>query len=259
VGAAKAQHRLQPRGAHDRRDGAPGCGRAGRRRPPAQGLGRAARAGLTLLSALALHIALAGSARAATAEEIWSAYEKRWLATRSYSASFRQKIEIAGVDGPIESAGKFYFARPDRMRWDYVEGQKQLVVGDGKTVWIYQPDLEQVYRVDYSTAFGSGGLVALLAGREGLSRRYRTTLLDAGTSTIQIRLIPADGAGEMLDLTMAAGTMDLVTVRVTDPAGSVTVVDFDDASRNGNMDEALFRFTPPAGVDVIDSTPPPAQ
>jgi outer membrane lipoprotein carrier protein len=194
-------------------------------------------------------------ARAATAEEIWSAYEKRWLATRSYSASFRQKIEIAGVDGTVESSGRFYFSRPDRMRWDYLEGQKQVVVGDGRNVWIYQPDLEQVYRVDYGTAFGSGGLVALLAGREGLSRRYRTTLLDAGSSTIQIRLIPSDGAGEMLDLTMAAGTMDLVTVRVTDPAGAVTVVDFDGPERNGAGDEALFRFTPPAGVDVIDSPP----
>ena len=198
-------------------------------------------------------------ARAATAEEVWSAYEKRWASTRSYSASFHQAIEIAGVDGNVESSGKFYFARPDRMRWDYLEGQRQVVIGDGSNVWIYQPDLEQVYRVDYGTAFGSGGLVALLAGREGLSRRYRTTLLDAGTSTIQIRLIPLDGAGEMLDLTIAAGTMDLVTVRVTDPAGSVTVVDFEESVRNAGVDEAMFRFTPPAGVDVIYSPPVSAR
>lgn len=159
----------------------------------------------------------------------------------------------------VESAGKFYFARPDRMRWDYFEGQRQVVVGDGSNVWIYQPDLEQVYRVGYGTAFGSGGLVALLAGREGLSRRYRTTLLDAGARTIQIRLIPSEGAGEMLDLTIASGTMDLVKVRVTDPAGSVTVVDFDGPIRNASVDDELFRFTPPAGVDIIDSPPVSAQ
>ena len=143
------------------------------------------------------------------------------------------------------------------MRWDYLEGQRQIVVGDGSNVWIYQPDLEQVYKVGYGAAFGSGGLVALLAGREGLAKRYRTTLVDTGTSTIQIRLIPASGAGEMLDLTVAAGTMDLVKVRVTDPAGSVTVVDFNDPTRNATVDENLFRFTPPTGVDIIDS--PPAQ
>lgn len=214
---------------------------------------------LTAAGGFLLSLAIAVPAFSATAEEIWSAYEKRWATTRSYSASFRQTIEIAGVDGTVESAGMFYFARPDRMRWDYFEGQRQTVVGDGANVWIYQPDLEQVYRVDYGTAFGSGGLVALLAGREGLSHRYRTTLLDAGTSTIQIRLIPSEGAGEMLDLTLAAGTMDLVKVRVTDPAGSVTVVDFEGPTRNAAVDDNLFHFTPPAGVDIIDSPPASAQ
>jgi outer membrane lipoprotein carrier protein len=199
-----------------------------------------------------------GTARAWTADEAWSAYEKRWASTQSYTAAFRQRIEITGVDGPVESAGRFYFARPDLMRWDYAEGQRQVVVGDGRDVWIYQPELEQVYRVEYATAFGSGGLVTLLAGREGLSARYRTELLEAGMGKLKIRLLPKDGVGEMLDLTMTADTMDLISVTVTDPAGSVTYVEFDDPVRNAAVEKGLFRFSPPVGVDVIDSTPPPA-
>lgn len=198
-------------------------------------------------------------ASALTAEEVWSAYEKRWAETRSYSAGFHQRIEIAGVDGTVESGGRFYFVRPDLMRWDYVEGQKQLVVGDGSNVWIYQPELQQVYRVDYSTAFGSGGLVALLAGREGLSRRYRIELVESTGSLLKIRLIPNGEVSEMLDLSLTADSMDLVTVKVTDPAGSVTFVEFDGPLRNPVLKEDLFRFTPPAGVDVIDSAPPVMQ
>ena len=190
---------------------------------------------------------------------MWGAYEKRWAATRSYSAGFHQRIEIAGVDGTVESGGRFYFVRPDLMRWDYVEGQQQLVVGDGKNVWIYQPELEQVYRVDYSTAFGSGGLVALLAGREGLSRRYRVELIEAGASVLKIRLVPNGQVGELLDLSLTADTMDLIAVKVTDPAGSVTFVEFDGPLRNPVLKDELFRFTPPAGVDVIDSAPPTMQ
>jgi outer membrane lipoprotein carrier protein len=199
------------------------------------------------------------AASALTAEEVWSAYETRWAATRSYSAGFHQRIEIAGVDGTVESGGRFYFVRPDLMRWDYVEGQKQLVVGDGSNVWIYQPDLQQVYRVDYSTAFGSGGLVALLAGREGLSRRYRVELIETTVKLLKIRLIPNGEIGEMLDLSLTADTMDLVAVKVTDPAGSVTVVEFDGPLRNPVLKDDLFRFSPPPGVDVIDSAPPAIQ
>jgi len=190
---------------------------------------------------------------------VWTSYEKRWAATRSYSADFRQRIEIAGVDGTVESGGHFYFVRPDLMRWDYVEGQKQMVVGDGSNVWIYQPELEQVYRVDYATAFGSGGLVALLAGREGLSRRYRVELMEATASVLKIRLIPNGEVGEILDLSLTADTMDLIAVKVTDPAGSVTFVEFDGPLRNPVLKDDLFRFTPPAGVDVIDSAPPAMQ
>ena len=133
------------------------------------------------------------------------------------------------------------------------------MVGDGTNVWIYQPELEQVYRVQYETAFGTGGLVTLLAGREGLSVRYRTELLEAHPDRLKIRLLPNDGVGEILDLTLRAESMDLEAVTVTDPAGSVTTVEFADPRRNMALDQSLFRFTPPAGVDVIDSAPPAPQ
>ena len=213
---------------------------------------------MPILLAIFLQL-FATTASALTAEQVWSAYEKRWAATRSYTAGFHQRIEIAGVDGTVESSGRFYFVRPDLMRWDYDEGQKQLVVGDGSNVWIYQPELEQVYRVDYSTAFGSGGLVALLAGREGLSRRYRVELVESTASVLKIRLVPNGEPGELLDLTLTADTMDLKAVKVTDPAGSVTFVEFDNPLRNPVLKNDLFRFTPPAGVDVIDSPPPAMQ
>ena len=180
--------------------------------------------------------------------------EARWRSTDTYRAKFKQRIEISGVGGDVESGGKFYFSRPDRMLWDYSEGQEQKVVGDGSYVWIYQPDLEQAYRVGYSKAFGSGGLVALLAGREGLGQRFDVVLLENGSEQVRIRLEPRSEIGETLDLTLRAGTMDLVAVRVTDPAGSVTFVEFEGAERNVPIDQNLFEFTPPDGIDIITTT-----
>jgi outer membrane lipoprotein carrier protein len=142
------------------------------------------------------------------------------------------------------------------MRWDYTEGQDQNVIGDGTWVWVYQPDLEQVYRIDYQAAFGSGGLVALLADREGLSKRYRLELMDPTPGTVRLRLQPRADAGETLELELSADTMDLKSVVVTDPAGSVTFVEFLDIRRNADLDSDLFAFVPPDGVDII--SPPSA-
>ena len=58
---------------------------------------------------------------------------------------------------------------------------------------------------------------------------------------------------------MAPDTLDLRSVIINDPAGSVTFVEFDQVQRNVKLDDTLFKFTPPAGTDVITSPPPPAK
>ncbi|RMF22861.1 MAG: outer membrane lipoprotein carrier protein LolA [Deltaproteobacteria bacterium] len=209
--------------------------------------------------AAAMVVAAAVPARsAAPVDEVWAAYQARWQSTRSIAAGFRQRIDVDGIGGEVASSGQFYFSKPDRMRWDYVEGQQQTVVGDGSWVWIYQPDLEQVYRVAYETAFGRGGLVSLLAGREGLTERYRLELLERNDRSVTVRLTPRADVGETLDVTLAADTLDLRSLVVRDPAGSTTYVEFDDVKRNVDLDPSLFSFQPPAGVDVI-TTPATAS
>ncbi|MBI5504262.1 MAG: outer membrane lipoprotein carrier protein LolA [Deltaproteobacteria bacterium] len=189
--------------------------------------------------------------RDAAAEAAWKAYEKRWSETTSYVAGFRQTIEVPDVGTRVESAGRFYFAKPDKVQWQYTEGPPQSVVGDGQWLWLYQPDLEQVYKIPYGKAFGRGGLVALLAGREGVSERYRATLDKSGDGTVRIRLTPLDKADGDLEVTLAADTFDLRAVVVHDPAGSVTNMVFSEPVRNRGLDVSLFTFTPPDGVDII--------
>jgi len=207
-----------------------------------------------LVSGLFL-VAVLGRASAATpstpVDDVWAAYEARWQATKSIAAVFRQRIDVDGIGGEVASSGNFYFAKPDRMRWDYIEGQQQSVVGDGTWVWVYQPDLEQVYRVAYETAFGRGGLVSLLAGREGLTERYRLDLIRRDGETVTVRLTPRSDVGETLEVTLSADTFDLRSLVVRDPAGSTTYVEFDNLRRNVELDPSLFSFQPPPGVDVI--------
>lgn len=214
--------------------------------------------GAALALAAVLSVPLPAPAQAnRSVDEVWSAYQRRWSTTDTYAATFKQRIDVEGIGGEVESGGNFYFAKPDLMRWDYLDGQLQNVVGDGKFVWVYQPDLEQAYKVDYKAAFGSGGLVALLANRAGLTARYRLALVERGDGLVHIRLSPKADVGETLEVAMAADTLDLRSVVINDPAGSVTTVVFDQVRRNVRLDDGLFRFAPPKGTDVITSPPPP--
>ncbi|HEY2773756.1 MAG TPA: outer membrane lipoprotein carrier protein LolA [Candidatus Binatia bacterium] len=185
---------------------------------------------------------------------MWKSYEKRWSQTADYSAGFRQSIEVPDVGTKVESAGRFYFAKPGLVRWEYTEGPPQTVVGDGTWLWLYQPDLEQVYKIPYDKAFGRGGLVELLAGREGISERYTASLEKPDSSTVRILLkSKAEGGGD-LEVTLASDTFDLRAVTVHDAAGTTTRMTFAEPHRNKGVDKSRFTFTPPPAVDIITDT-----
>jgi outer membrane lipoprotein carrier protein len=233
------------------------------------GLGAWRRLAAAMLSAAAVALALvAAPARAQSdpadpvlsqpgpitgleANRVWEAYANRWKATDDYQARFRQRISVAGTGSELESAGAFWFSKPDLVAWDYQDGPPQKVVGDGSFLWVYQPDLEQAYKVDYETAFGTGGLVSLLAGHEGVSQRYETSVADAGGGRLRIHLLPLVREAATIDVIVDSETFDLAAVDVTDASGSVTHMDFDDVRRNVGVDADRFRFTPPAGTDVV--------
>ncbi len=212
-------------------------------------------AGLLVLLALLISPVLAANSAAASdsarADRIWSSYEKHWEGVRSFSADFRQHIDVAGIGGSVTSAGRLFFQKPDKLRWNYSEGPPQSVVGDGEYIWIHQPDLAQVYRVNYQSAFGSGGLVALLAGRKGLEERYDFSVLDSPTGSVRLRLTPREGAGEVIEVSMRERDFALQKVVVTDPAGSTTTLEFKNVRHNMELAGELFVFTPPDGIDII--------
>ena len=93
----------------------------------------------------------------------------------------------------------------------------------------------------------------MLAGGDALSARYRFSLVERNDEVVRIRLDPTADVGETLELAMEASSMDLLSVTMTDPAGSVTFVEFGSGQRNVDLDESLFSFTPPRGIDIITS------
>jgi len=185
------------------------------------------------------------------AEAAWKSYEKRWAETDDYAAGFRQTIEVPDIGSKVESAGRFFFAKPGLVRWEYNEGPPQTVIGDGEWIWLYQPDLEQVYKIPYAKAFGRGGLVELLAGREGVAERYRASLERPDATSILIRLQALEEGEGDLEVTLEADTFDLKSVTVHDPAGSTTKMTFSEPLRNRGVDRGRFAFTPPPGVDIV--------
>jgi outer membrane lipoprotein carrier protein len=141
-------------------------------------------------------------------------------------------------------------SRPGKFRWQIEKPYSQLLVGDGEKVWIYDPDLRQVTVKQFGAALGSTP-AALLLGGNTLDRNF--TLREAGERDglewLEATPKSSDSGFEKLQLGFAGN--DLKAMDLFDNFGQTTSLIFSRVERNPQLSPALFRFTPPAGVDVV--------
>jgi chaperone LolA len=199
---------------------------------------------------------LASGALANTRTEAVTRLQARYEATRSMRANFSQRVESPTLAKPLESHGTVLFERPNRMRWDYAPPEEQLIVGDGKTLWIYQPDLKQVIRAPLDDAFQAQTPLTFLAGLGQVERDFDATLEREDAEHWVLKLVPK-GDSELGTLVLVVRKADagLAEARITDPLGTTTSLTFTGEARNVDIPPDRFRFEPPAGVDVVS---PPA-
>jgi outer membrane lipoprotein carrier protein len=178
--------------------------------------------------------------------------QQRYDQTRTLTADFRQTIEAPTLAGSLESRGTVAFEKPNRMRWNYAPPEEQVIVGDGETLWVYQPAEKQVMKAPLREAFQAATPVTFLAGLGRVERDFETTLEREDGEHWVLRLVPRKDSGlGTLHLTVRRADAAVEEARITDPLGTTTRIAFSNERRNQPLDAALFRFTPPPGVDVV--------
>src|SRR5574340_1313044 len=99
--------------------------------------------------------------------------------TRSARAGFTHTVVARSGRKPQQASGVMMFSRPGKFRWEYDRPYRQLIVGDGDKLWVYDPELKQVTTRKLAEAIGSSP-AALLAGDNALDKNF--ILKDAGSS-----------------------------------------------------------------------------
>ncbi len=178
--------------------------------------------------------------------------------TRTGSARFTQTVTSpprAGEAAPRAkvSGGTFEFARPDRFRFDYRQPFEQTIVADGRTLWLYDVDLNQVTRRPQAQVLAStpAALVASSASLAKLSEVFEFKALpDAdGLSWAQATPRQRDGTVRQLRVGFAQG--QLAVLDMEDSFGQRSTLRFEGFQANAVLREHAFRFVPPAGADVL--------
>lgn len=167
------------------------------------------------------------------------------------SASFQQRV--TGAKGKVEEAnGTLQITRPGRFRWNYTKPYEQLIIGDGRQLWVYDKELAQVTRRQLDQALGKSP-AALLAGSNTLERDYKLAEEGKEGGIEWLTATPKATENTFNKVRMGLKNDTLVTMELTDTFGNITTIHFSEIKKNPPLNMTLFAFTPPPGVDVITS------
>jgi outer membrane lipoprotein carrier protein len=209
-------------------------------------------AGLILGAFCLLPVSQPVSAELLAEEDSRARVSEYLQALGSYSARFSQTV--TDRDGKVreQSTGRFWLARPDRFRWQYESPWPQLILTDGERIWLYDEDLEQV-TVRFMDDLLARTPAGLLAGNTQMLDDYRISERETDEG-LEVKLTPLAGRAEFTYIELHFVNERLAGMRLEDQLGQLTSIEFSAVELNPTLEEDLFRFTVPVGVDVVDET-----
>jgi len=168
-------------------------------------------------------------------------------------ASFTQTLESPALPRPQIESGTLYLLRPGRMRWEYREPRGKLAIAAFGRTQLYLPEERQLLIAPLDREGGESGMALLLRDRLDLVAEFEIGWgpEDGRGGKRMLKLTPRSGSAAYRCLLVGTGPDHLIaSLAVVDALGSTVTYRFSRPRRVATLDDDLFRFTPPPGVEV---------
>jgi len=196
--------------------------------------------------------------------EIISRLQKKYEETRKLKANFDQENYLHSLGRITHSKGYLILEKPGRIRADYTEPEKQLIVSNGKRLWIYTPRLNQVIVSDLEGREAAPLPLLFLAGKGKLTREFHVKLLDVGVpprkkgawkagQAHRLLLKPLRSVAKFQNLWIEANPINfqISGIEYSDELGNKTRIRFSKINENFVASPEHFEFDIPPGVEVL--------
>lgn len=189
------------------------------------------------------------------AQEALASLDELLQGIRTLTADVTQLIVES--DGGIleESDIRMQLKKPDGFYWETISPFPELIVTNGKLLWNYQPDLEQVVIEAWDTSRSELAAQLLNGQTENLAEEYEIQhVAESNSEHTEFRLLPLASDNVYREITISFVNTELDMIYLNSKSGQKTVWQFINVQRNAPLADALFEFVPPDGVDVIENT-----
>lgn len=208
---------------------------------------------LLLLAGVLVSVGLPDLARADGLE----ALENFLRTARTGRADFTQVVTAPAREGQAprarQSSGSFEFQRPQRFRFTYRKPYAQTIVADGQTLWLHDPDLNQVTARRQTQALGAtpAALIAAAPDLAALRQEFELSAAPERDGLHWVQATPRVRDGPLRGMRVGFRGAELAALEIQDSLGQLSVLRFGRLEVNITLAPETFQFRPPPGAEVL--------
>jgi outer membrane lipoprotein carrier protein len=179
--------------------------------------------------------------------------EDRYNKTQTLQVSFTESLTVQGRKRTEK--GELSLRKPGRMRWEYSAPAGKLFISDSKIIWSYFPNEKRAEKENFKETEDLRAPLAFLLGKLNFSDDFKEFRSQPDGANVRITAIPKSDKLPYTDVTFLVSPDSVIHyLSVKGQEGSVTEFTFENERKNPPLNDSLFTFKPPPGVEVTDST-----
>jgi outer membrane lipoprotein carrier protein len=197
-----------------------------------------------------IHYSLVTSVHAAAVDDVVNSIQKKFSGIHDIKGTFSQTSYLKDIEKTETYAGTFYIKKPSGIMWEYTAPRDEKIIINGTETWIYKKSQKQVIKTKFSKEAYSQVPIALLNSLENIRADFDITIVEQDT----LNLKPKHQMGFIQEIILKTSSkiFPVKTLKVFDVYGNKITIELTDIKTNNGLDDSLFIFSAPPGVEVFD-------
>mgnify|MGYP001599409279 CR=1 FL=1 len=183
----------------------------------------------------------------------FTAMQSKYKNVATLRADFTQSIKNLTLGSTKTSSGQIFIKRPDKFRWQTVDPEPSILVGNAHKVWYYTPPFRDGEKGQVltrkATDVQSRLALDLLSGHSNTEKDFKIKPLAAD----HFELIPLKPAGDVarIELFLERPTNLVYKLMLFTKTGNQTELVLKNVTLSPKLGDDMFTFVPPANTEEI--------
>lgn len=193
----------------------------------------------------------------ASAQDVANSIQEQYAEVNSFETDFSQKLTNAASGESEQREGTICYLKPEKIFWHTTSPEEELLISNENVVWDYFPQDGVAYKYSFQERFDSKTMLEFISGEVNLKQDFKIENQGQDpdfSDWIKVELVPKDPEPSLVKahIWLEPKSHLIQQVLLVDFFGNKNQLTFEDTDFNVDLEESLFEFAPPEGVEIME-------